>query len=96
MSDDMKSSYELAMERLGMNDKGRPSLTDEQKEAIAEVENLAKSKIAEEEIMVKPALEEARAIGDYGKIELLEQEHLNKINKIKADAEAQKEKIRQQ
>lgn len=57
MADDkpMKSSYELAMERLQKSDKEagvehRP-LTDEQKAAIAEIRSFYQAKLAEVEIL---------------------------------------------
>lgn len=57
MADDtgLKSSYELAMERLKKKDADAGieavSLTDEQKAAIAEVRNFYDSKIAEQEVL---------------------------------------------
>ena len=54
----MKSSYELAMERMGGDDK---PLTDEQKERIAEVGAKYKAKIAERKIFLEKAIQDALA-----------------------------------
>ena len=47
----MKSSYELAMERMGEGD-NKP-LTDEQKAKIAEIDSRYKAKIAERKIFLE-------------------------------------------
>ena len=46
----MKSSYELAMERMGGDDN---PLTDTQKEQIAKIESKYKAKIAERKILLE-------------------------------------------
>ena len=46
----MKSSYELAMERMGDGDK---PLNDEQKAKIAEIDSKYKAKIAERKIFLE-------------------------------------------
>ena len=47
----MKSAYELAMERL-QQDGPKVTLTDEQRAALAEVDELYRSKIAEKEVFL--------------------------------------------
>jgi DNA-binding MarR family transcriptional regulator len=65
MADDtgLKSSYELAMERLKKKDADAGveavSLTDEQKAAIAEVRQMYQAKGAEREILHQAALRKA-------------------------------------
>ena|SRR5437660_3341934 len=56
MADDaLKSSFELAMERLRKRDAdagiARPTVTDEQKAAIAEIRNFYEAKLAELETL---------------------------------------------
>jgi len=67
----MKSSYELAMERLG---KSNPSakLTAEQKKKLAELDSKYAAKIAEREIFLKGELGKAASKGDYEAMEQLE------------------------
>jgi len=72
MSDEPKSAYELAMERLRKKDTEtgvaeRP-LSDEQKAAIAEARQVYEAKVAEREILHQSAL---RAAGSHEEIEKL-------------------------
>lgn len=86
----MKSAYELAMERLG----GESSeLSDEQKAAIAEIDSKMKAKVAETEIMFEQQL---AAETDPAKAAFAQQTRQQAIAKIKEDAEAEKENIRQE
>ena len=58
----MKSSYELAMERMG-GGYDKP-LTDEQKEKIAKIDTRYKAKIAERKIFLEKSVEDAVAKGE--------------------------------
>ena len=66
MADDtgLKSSYELAMERLKKKDADAGveavSLTDEQKAAIAEARNFYDAKIAEQEVLYQSRMRGSR------------------------------------
>lgn len=89
----MKSAYELAMERL---EKEAPTvkLTEEQKAEIAEVESVAKARVAQEELFLKGEIAKAQAKGDAGAIESLERQLANELRKIQEECEVKKEKIR--
>jgi hypothetical protein len=91
----LKSSLELAMERLAKKDadagvESRP-LSDAQKEAIAEARNFYDSKIAEQEVLhqsqmrasVDPAVRETLAMEYRRDRERLVSERDNKIEKIR-------------
>ena len=88
----MKSSYELAMERLN---KTAPvaKLTVEQKKEIAELESKAKAKTAEREIALKEAIATASAAGDFEKVEQLQQQLIKERKAIQADLEEKKDRI---
>lgn len=88
---EIKSAWELAMDRFGGDEK---PLTDEQKAAIAEIESKSKAKLAETEIMMGQKMAAARAAGDGAQLVLLEEALRRESTRIKEDAEAQKEKIR--
>jgi len=90
----LKSAYELAMERLAAKEGAGEPLTEEQKAEIAEIEQKAKAKVAELEIMREQDLAAARASGDAEKIAAAETAKRDEINKIKANAEQEKEQIR--
>lgn len=88
----MKSSYELAMERMGGGDE-KP-LSNEQKEKIAEIDSKYKAKIAERKIFLEKGLQDAIAQQMHEKAE--EARHLlsKEISSLESRAEAEKDKIR--
>jgi len=90
----MKSSYELAMERLS---KGSPAvkLTPEQKKEIAELESKAAAKIAEREIFIEGEIVKAIDKGDHEAIEQLKKQLVSDRKSAQADLEEKKEKVRQ-
>ena len=49
----MKSAYELAMERLAENSGPSKSLTDDQRERIAEIDRKFDAKVAEEKLGIE-------------------------------------------
>ncbi|MEN8254622.1 MAG: hypothetical protein ABFR33_04045 [Verrucomicrobiota bacterium] len=86
----MKSAYELAMERLGGESN---TLTEEQKQAIAEIDSKMKAKIAETEIMFDQQL---ATESDPAKAGLIQQTRQQQIGKIKSEAEDEKDAIREE
>ncbi len=90
----MKSSYELAMERLN---KTAPvaKLTTAQKTEIAELESKCKAKIAEREIALKDAIVAAAEAGDSDKVEQLKQQLLKERAQLQADLAEKKDRIHQ-
>ena len=77
MSDDLKSAYELAIEKLNRKDKESPpdstaprKLTARQKEQIAEIRREIEAKLAEREILFKSEKRAAR--GDFDQIAKIE------------------------
>ena len=86
----MKSSYEIAMERLN---KTAPAakLTAEQKKALAELDSRYAAKIAEREIALKGEI--ARA-GDAEKEESLRNQLVLERKKLQAELEDKKERVR--
>ncbi len=89
----MKSAYELAMERL---EKHSPTaaLSAAKKEQIAEIESIAKSKMAEKELFLKDQMAKAAASGDQAGIGQLEQQLAYDLQRIQSNAEEQKDKVR--
>ncbi len=90
----MKSSYELAMERLN---KSAPvaKLTAAQKKEIAELESKAKAKTAEREIALKDAIAAASEAGDFEKVDQLKEQLIKERKAIQADLEEKKDRIHQ-
>ena len=88
----MKSSYELAMERMGGED--RP-LTSEQKERIAEVDAMYKAKIAERKIFLEQAIQDALAQEKGEEADELRSQLVRETAKLETKSEEEKEKIRE-
>jgi Spy/CpxP family protein refolding chaperone len=89
----MKSSYELAMERLA---KSAPTikLTAAQKAAIAELESKTKAKIAQLEISSRDEVSAALAAGDAEKADELRGRFTAERKKLDADLEDKKAAVR--
>ncbi len=91
----IKSSFELAMERLNKTSGPERKVTDEQKKRIAEVDTVYKAKIAELEIVMEGKIAAARAAGDAGQFETLQQQLVAERQKLRETCDAKKEKVRQ-
>ncbi|HXI70527.1 MAG TPA: hypothetical protein VNN22_09250 [Verrucomicrobiae bacterium] len=89
----MKSSYELAMERLS---KAAPAakLTAAQKKQLAELDAKYTAKIAEREIALKGEINAANAAGDMEKAGTLQRQLTADRKNLQADLEEKKEAVR--
>jgi hypothetical protein len=89
----MKSAYELAMERL---QKGSPSLllTDEQKEELAELDSKFRAKIAEKELFLNDQIRKAQTEGKVDDIDSLQKQLVSEVRRLQEECEARKEKLR--
>jgi hypothetical protein len=94
MSDGLKSSFDLAMERLARRGEGITPLTPEQKEAMADTATRAKAKVAEVEILYTKKIAEARAAGDAEKADQIEAEKRSEITRIRDREEQERTRIR--
>ena len=90
----MKSSYELAMERLNKNSPAA-KLSAAQKKQLAELDSKYTAKIAEREIALKDELNKAAAAGDAEKFEQLQKQLVHERAKIQEELEGKKEAVRQ-
>ncbi len=97
MSDDkpMKSSFELAMERLRKRDaddgvESKP-LTDAQKAAIAEIRNYYEAKMAEQQVLYQSSM---RTMADPAARATLEEQYRRDRERFSSDRDAKIEKIR--
>jgi hypothetical protein len=90
----MKTSYELAMERLG---KTAPTVkvTAGQKQQLAELDSQYAAKLAEREIALKDEIARVAAVGDVEKVEKLQQQLVNERKKLQAELEEKKDRVRQ-
>jgi hypothetical protein len=90
----MKSSYELAMERLS---KSAPAvkLTEKQKKDIAELESKCAAKIAERELFIKGEIAKSVDKSDFEAIPQLEKQLVSDRKSLQADLEEKKAKVRE-
>jgi len=88
----MKSSYELAMERLA---KAAPThkLTPQQKKEIAELESKCAAKIAERELFVKGEIVKAIDRGDADALDQLQKQLVSDRKSLSAELEEKKAKV---
>jgi hypothetical protein len=97
MADDtgLKSSFELAMERLRKADTEagvvRKPVTDAQKAAIAEIRNLYESRLAEVDVLFKSQL---RAMVDPAEREAREDQYRRDRDRLTNERESKIEKAR--
>lgn len=91
----MKSSYELAMERLN---KTAPSqtLTDNQKQRLSELDAEYKAKIADRELFLKGQMIKAAAKDDAEGYQAMEKQLVHDRKTFQAELEEKKDKIRQE
>lgn len=88
----MKSSFELAMERLNKS-APTPKLTADQKKQIAELESKYAAKIAERELFVKGEIIKAVDRGDAEALEQLEKQLVSDRKSLQAELEEKKAKV---
>jgi hypothetical protein len=89
----MKSSYELAMERLNKTAPTAKTSTA-QKKQLAELDSKYTAKIAEREIALKDEIGKAAAANDFEKIETLQQQLVKERKSLQAELEDKKEQVR--
>ena len=90
----MKSSYELAMERLN---KSAPTvkMTAAQKKELAELDSKYAAKIAEREIALKDEMDKFARAGDAEKMQQAHQQLADDRKKLQNDLEEKKDRVRQ-
>ena len=83
------------MERLKASDPNSvTTLTEKQKEKLAEIDQRYKAKIAEKEIFLQTQLQEALAAGRQEDAEQIEQQLRNEKARLKEEMEDAREKVR--
>lgn len=89
----MKSSYELAMERLK---KASPTvkLTAGQKKSLAELDSKYAAKVAEREIALKDDIDKATFAGEAKKAEELQRQLVEDRKKLQGELEEKKDRVR--
>lgn len=93
LSENMKNSYELAMERLN---KSSPAvkLTEKQKKALAELDSIYAARIAERELAAQGDVEKAVSAGDDDAADKARQQLIVEKQKIREELETKKDRVR--
>ena len=95
MSDDLKSSYELALERLKKKDADagivEHPLTDAQKAEIAEVRNLYESRLAQQDVLRHSAMNKTF---EPAELDAIDAEYRRERDRLAAERDAKIDKIR--
>ena len=89
----MKSAYELAMERL---EKQSPSVTisDEKRQALAEIDSTYKAKIAEREVFLQSQIQKAITARDAEEVESIRLQLARELRRLQEECEEKKAKVR--
>ena len=96
MSEDLKSAWELALEKLNeQGDTVVQKLTLEQKESIAEIRKIYRAKIANAEITAQTCIKKALEAGAPDEIEKVRQQTLSEKRRLNREMEKKVNKIRQ-
>jgi hypothetical protein len=91
----MKSSYELAMERLAKSDPGFASvLTPEQRARLAEIDRVFQGKVAEREIFLRLQLEKALSGQDADEVEKIRKQIASEKVRLEEERESEKNRVR--
>ena len=90
----LKSAYDLAMDRLARKSGDLVTLTPEQKKQIGELASRTKAKIAETEILYGKRVAEAQTAKDPEKAQKLEAERRLEIDRLRAREDEDKNRIR--
>lgn len=98
MSDEYKSAYELAMERLREKDGGssQRSLRDDQKQRIAELRKEYQARRAEHELTLKSAVDKAVERSDMEKLQKLDEDDRRERARLDEQEEAAVQRIREE
>ncbi len=95
MADELKSAWELALEKLEADpDTAARKLSDEQKAEIAELRRQMQAKIAQAEIAMQSSIKAGVQRGDYSEIETLRERLADEKKRISAEWEEKIEKVR--
>ena len=91
----MKSAYELAMERFSDGEEIK-ELSQDQKDAIADIESRFEAKVAEKKIFLEQEIAKAEAQGIQQEVITIRKQLQDQIVILEEEKEAQKDKIRNQ
>lgn len=90
----MKSAYELAMERMKGSEPDTAPLSSEQKGRLAELDARYKAKIAEREIFLRKAFDDAVERNQHEELAQIRHQMLNERARLEDERETEKDRVR--
>ena len=95
MSDELKSAWEVALEKMeGREDLAVEKLTTEQKEAIRQIRQNYKARLAEAEISTQTQSKKVVESGKFDEVEKIQQHLVDDKQRLNREMEQEIEKIR--
>ena len=95
MSDELKSAWEVALEKMeGREDLAVEKLTTEQKQAIREIRQKFRPRLAEVEISTQSQIKKAVESGGFDEVEKIQQHLVDDKQRLNREMEQKIEKIR--
>jgi hypothetical protein len=92
----MKSAYELALARMGLQNDGKPrGLTDAQRAELSDLDRRYAAKLAERDIFLRAEIEQARDAGDAERMERANEQLRRERAELEEERELAKERVRQ-
>ncbi len=95
MSDELKSAWEVALEKMeGREDLAVEKLTTEQKQAIREIRQNYQARFAEAEISTQTQVKKVVESGKFDEVEKIQQHLVDDKQRLNREMEQKIEKIR--
>ncbi|MCZ6486143.1 MAG: hypothetical protein O6826_10640 [Acidobacteria bacterium] len=95
MSDELKSAWEVALEKMeGREDLAVEKLTTEQKQAIRQIRQNYKARLAEAEISTQTQSKKVVESGKFDEVEKIQQHLVDDKQRLNREMEQEIEKIR--
>jgi len=97
MGKKVKSAYESALERLGLSDAAPPeTVTDKQKEQLAEIDRVYAAKVAERKILAENEIVHLTKQGKFEEITKVRDKLVQTLGQLEEEKKREKEKVRSQ
>jgi hypothetical protein len=95
MSDELKSAWELALEKLNAQEAAPVErLSEDQKKAIAEIRARYKAKVAEAEIAAESHIKQLVQTGAFDQIEAVRRKLVDDRNRLNREMESEVQKAK--
>ena len=95
MGKKIKSAYESALERAGLSDAPKhDTLTEKQKEKLAEIDRVYAAKVAERKILAENEMTKMAQQGKFEEIGVVKDKLVQTLGKLEEEKKREKEEVR--